>query len=428
MGRELGRISGPLLADNLLRNGANLAFDDKVLYLDVVNGRVGFNTLAPTVDLSVSTTVNTLNLIVTTQANFSDFTVTTNNIQHVTGAITLQPLQSSPNFVTPGLSTSNLYFSGNTLANTVTNSDTNISAVGTGQVKLNNNVLVNAALHATGNITFDGNITLGDSVNDRITFAAEVASDILPVATLNPLASPVKKILAQNSPLFIGIDDDALFFIGSKNTLITPLSLELLAEDAGGLFTESGLPLMTNPVAPYIGSSYLYNLGSASLQWGTVYANSVKVTNSLPTTNFNASILNAGNIKFSGTTISNNFPSDPIIFSTSGTGYVSFNGNKLITGSNISVPSSNSLNINSTGTGYVKFVGTAGIVTPVGTTTNRPASPQQGQMRYNTTSKIEEIYDASAGGWIPIYGSSSGNVTEADISDNSILYAIIFGR
>ena len=64
MGRELGRISGPLLADNLLRNGQNLAFDTKVLYLDVVNKRIGFNNSTPVTDLYTPTNIGTTNLIV----------------------------------------------------------------------------------------------------------------------------------------------------------------------------------------------------------------------------------------------------------------------------------------------------------------------------------------------------------------------------
>ena len=35
MSRQLGRISGPLLANNLLRNGVDLAFETDVLYLKV---------------------------------------------------------------------------------------------------------------------------------------------------------------------------------------------------------------------------------------------------------------------------------------------------------------------------------------------------------------------------------------------------------
>jgi len=37
----VGRISGPLLKQNLIRNGINLAFETDLLYLDVNNQRIG---------------------------------------------------------------------------------------------------------------------------------------------------------------------------------------------------------------------------------------------------------------------------------------------------------------------------------------------------------------------------------------------------
>jgi hypothetical protein len=44
----IGRISGQLLKSNLLRAGENLAFETDLLYLDVVNSRIGIKTAAPT--------------------------------------------------------------------------------------------------------------------------------------------------------------------------------------------------------------------------------------------------------------------------------------------------------------------------------------------------------------------------------------------
>ena len=50
------------------------------------------------------------------------------------------------------------------------------------KVDIQSNLDVNANLHATGNITFGGNITLGSGAEDDITFAADVASNIVPDA------------------------------------------------------------------------------------------------------------------------------------------------------------------------------------------------------------------------------------------------------
>ena len=96
MGRELGRISGPLLSDNLLRNGNNLAFETQLLYFDVVNNRIGINSSSPNNDLFVNSTTNTINLNVTTLANLgSNISVSTNQIQNPISSITIQPNQSN---------------------------------------------------------------------------------------------------------------------------------------------------------------------------------------------------------------------------------------------------------------------------------------------------------------------------------------------
>jgi len=186
MGRELGRISGPLLSDNLLRNGTNLAFETKLLYFDVVNKRVGINFSSPTNDLFIHSTTNTVNLNVTTSASLgSNIDVSTNQIQNVISSITISPNQSSnPNIITPGLSTANLYLYSNTISDTVTNDSIYITANGTGAINLNNDTTITGNLHATGNITWDGNITLGSNSGDTIDFAAEIKSDIIPSANL----------------------------------------------------------------------------------------------------------------------------------------------------------------------------------------------------------------------------------------------------
>jgi hypothetical protein len=185
MGRELGRISGPLLADNLLRRGQNLAFETNLLYFDVVNKRIGINNTAgaTNVDLFVSSTINTTNLNVNTTSNLANFIISGNNIYNGLGAITIQPNQTgSPTIVAPSVSTDNLNFSTNIIQNIVTNNDINITS--TGKNVLNSNTLVTGNLEVVGNITFDGNVTLGNNSNDTVTFEAEVNSDIKPSSTL----------------------------------------------------------------------------------------------------------------------------------------------------------------------------------------------------------------------------------------------------
>ena len=65
----LGRISGPLLKSNLVRDGVDLAFETDLLYIDVNNARIGVNNSSPTTDLDVNCTTSTTFVIVPNQIN-----------------------------------------------------------------------------------------------------------------------------------------------------------------------------------------------------------------------------------------------------------------------------------------------------------------------------------------------------------------------
>ena len=64
MSNQIGRISGSLLKDDLLRNGVDLAFETDLLYFDVVNQRVGVRTSSPTRGLNINGSMFTTNLLV----------------------------------------------------------------------------------------------------------------------------------------------------------------------------------------------------------------------------------------------------------------------------------------------------------------------------------------------------------------------------
>jgi hypothetical protein len=179
----VGRISGPLLKDNLLRNGQNLAFETNLLYLDVVNSRVGINTATPTNDLSVNGTTRTTNLYTSGTATLGLLTFSGSTISSNNSTITFSPQGTNPTIYNGTALVGNLSLTGNTLASTNTNGSINITANGTGGINLNSNVLVTGNLHATGTITADGNIQLGDASTDTITFTGEVNSNILPATT-----------------------------------------------------------------------------------------------------------------------------------------------------------------------------------------------------------------------------------------------------
>ena len=53
----IGRINGPMLKENLLRQGVDLAFENTLLYIDVNNNRIGIKRSMPSVELDVNGSV-----------------------------------------------------------------------------------------------------------------------------------------------------------------------------------------------------------------------------------------------------------------------------------------------------------------------------------------------------------------------------------
>jgi hypothetical protein len=183
MGIELGRISGPLLAENLLRNGIDLAFEDNLLYLDVTNNRIGIRKDNPGYTLDITGTTDTTNLIVDTSVNIgNNLVVNTNLIQNISGAINIVPDQTTnPVITATQFGTLNLRISDRLIENITNGSNINISPNGTGQVIFNTTkVNVDGDLHATGDITWDGSITFGDSNTDNIAITSLIDSNVIP--------------------------------------------------------------------------------------------------------------------------------------------------------------------------------------------------------------------------------------------------------
>ena len=181
----VGRITGPLLKANLVRQGVDLAFETDLLYIDVTNGRIGIKTSSPSTDLQINGTTRTTNLEVTNQADIASFTISGNTIASSNSVINLEPSGTNPVvYQAKLLVNNNLQITTNQISTTTTNADLNLTTTGTGQVNVNSNMLVNGDLHATGNITADGNITIGNSNTDNVTFNADIASNIIPDTTL----------------------------------------------------------------------------------------------------------------------------------------------------------------------------------------------------------------------------------------------------
>jgi hypothetical protein len=182
----IGRISGQLLKSNLLRAGENLAFETDLLYLDVVNSRIGIKTAAPSTDLDVNGHTRSTNLTVDTQLNVGDLHFTGNTITSDSNTINFAAAAGEATVYHSRLQIDDLQLQGNTISTTVSNSSIELDPNGSGTVNIiaNTNITGNLAvtgnINATGNVVIGGNIQIGDALTDNIIINASIRSDLVP--------------------------------------------------------------------------------------------------------------------------------------------------------------------------------------------------------------------------------------------------------
>ena len=283
----VGRISGPLLKDNLLRDGVNLAFENDLLYLDVINNRIGVKTASPAYDLDINGTTRTTNLEVTTQADIASFTISGNTIASSNGTINLVPAAGTPVVYQAKLVLDDLQISTNTIEITTADTDLNFETLGAGTVNVNNNMLVNGNIHATGNITADGDIQIGSADQtggnaDTITFNAEILSDIIPDNdnTYDLGSDPTtggkawRNVFATN--------------VTTTSVTVTDLTVNDTLDVSGTATFNGNVTLGTNSnnTVTFTGTinsdlipttNNFYDIGTSALRWADSYFNRVEI-------------------------------------------------------------------------------------------------------------------------------------------------------
>ena len=176
----VGRISGPLLKSNLVRNGVDLAFETDLLYLDVNNQRIGVNNSTPGYEVDVTGTTQTTDLRVTNRADLADITVEGNTISTTQPYLNLATLDSV--VALNKIRIDNIDVEGNSISTNNSNANLELRPNGTGSVDVHSDMNVTGNIYASGNITADGDITIGDADTDNVIFNAEIASDLIPDA------------------------------------------------------------------------------------------------------------------------------------------------------------------------------------------------------------------------------------------------------
>jgi hypothetical protein len=187
---QVGRISGPVLKSNLIRNGVDLAFETDLLYLDVNENRIGINTDSPSKTLQVFDSIGSNNLIAE-KFDTPQFTVQNNEIKNNIGNIKL----NAQNAVRlGGLDNDTLFLKDNFISATVENQSIIIDPSGVGTVEFESDTNVFGNLSTPNKLRLDGTINFGDADTDSLDFNADLNSDFIPDQTNTvSLGKPTKR-------------------------------------------------------------------------------------------------------------------------------------------------------------------------------------------------------------------------------------------
>jgi hypothetical protein len=187
----IGRISGPLLKANLIRDGVDLTFrngasDPDLLYLDVNNARIGVNNSAPTTDLHVTGSTRTTTITVDNQLDLGNLHITGNTISSDLNTISFVPSGADPVIYNSKLHVDDLSIEGNTISTLSSNANLELRPNGTGTLEvfastnIDGNLYVSGNINADGNVTIGGNIIIGDALTDTVVINAAIKSDLIP--------------------------------------------------------------------------------------------------------------------------------------------------------------------------------------------------------------------------------------------------------
>lgn len=241
----IGRISGPLLKANLIRDGVDLAFETDLLYLDVNNSRIGINTGTPQYELDVVGTTRTTDLEVTNQLEVGTFTITGNTISSTQPTINFIAAAGEATAYHSRLIVNDIELDGNSISTINSNANLELRTNGTGIVdiqaptNITGNLSVTGNITATGDISIGGNLIIGDSIADTITINASIRSSLIPETdNLYDLGSTTYKwrnVYATNvvaSTLNLGAFEVGNIVL-TDNTISTTSSQDLILDPNG---------------------------------------------------------------------------------------------------------------------------------------------------------------------------------------------------
>jgi hypothetical protein len=362
---QLGRIGGQVLTDNLLRAGVDLAFETDLLYLDVINQRIGVKDSTPVYDLDINGNISATEFTAVTQLAIGNLRLNSpETITTSVGGIDVY-INGGGEIFHDRLVTASLVLDGN-LISSISNSNIVLDPNGSGTAELRANTNITGDLAVSGNISMSGNLTglgtltFGNQTLDTVTINTDFTQSIIP-------------------------GDDLTFAMGA---------------DAG----DSSARRWSQAYSP----DWTY-ITDGTLPGSGLIPQSVVVSDQLR--------LDGAINKISA------IQSNDDVLLLPDTGITRIESTKW-QGNEITNLLNTPLTIGTTGTGYYVFSGTNGMIIPAGTSGQRPASPEVGDTRWNITEQYLECFDGS----VYIVATGGGDlVTQQFMEDLGFIYSAILG-
>ena len=265
---DIGRISGPMLADNLLRQDVDLAFDTDLLYLDVgLNsgvGGVGINTDAFSRTLQIDGKTRTVELIAP-RATLEGIIVENSQLKTINGPLYIQAGGGQNGVIVMDRNeVDDLYFDGNVIGSKNSNVNINLDPSGTGDVNFYQQLDINGNLYMSGNIVADGNVTVGGQIaigadpGDTVAINPVFSQNLNPASTgTYSLGVPGYRWLTTYLSDYVDLENIRI----EANTLKTTISnsnLELSGNGTGGIATEE-LRFTNNVISNGVSTNIIFN-------------------------------------------------------------------------------------------------------------------------------------------------------------------------
>jgi hypothetical protein len=428
---QLGRISGPLLEQNLAREGIDLKFSNttfdsvSLLYLAVSDGRIGVKTDTPVYDLDINGDTKTTNLIVDNRATIDNVVIQSPSLfSTVVGPLYLTPAGGGT-IVHQRMRSDDLDFNDNTISGLTSNQSIELATSGTGTVEVPTSTNIYGNLGVTGNILMDGNISAGGNIivgdelynpatgqGDTVIINTDLTQDIIPgdddlfdLGRQQLDSSPRRWNNVYITDNFVNTDtvlpqaitvSDQMNINGVDNEIFALQSNDdiVLAPDTGINIIEwtKWRELTATSTAADINGFVLTIGGTITGQFvpgmllsgvgiipGTIITGTSTGSDSAGTYTVNFNYDAAGS-------------RPPPTGTISITGAVDTITNLTDVGGALRVDPETPLTFRGTGIGYLRFMDTNAFLVPTGGNAERPLRPELGDTRWNTDQNFLEVF------------------------------------